>query len=95
MSPSYFPLCCLILAASVTLPAAAQTSRPVPELGTAPTPRQLPPMPTPGQPPAASDEVKDPKTGCGVVMMNAEPNVGISWSGACEYDLAQGKGILQ
>ncbi len=25
-------------------------------------------------------------------MMNAEPNIGISWSGACEYDLAQGKG---
>ncbi len=48
-----------------------------------------------GQPPAASDEVKDPTTGCGVVMMNAEPSLGISWSGACEYDLAQGKGVLQ
>ena len=85
----------LLLAISAAGAATAQTSRPVPEFGTAPAPRQLPTVPTPGQPPAASDEVKDPKSGCGVVLMNAEPNVGISWSGACEYDLAQGKGVLQ
>ena len=85
----------VLIAAAGCLPAAAQTSRPVPEPGTAPILRQLPTLPTPGQPPAASDEVKDATTGCGVVMMNAEPGVGISWSGACDYGLAQGKGVLQ
>ena len=58
MGAPLFPLL-LSLAAAFTLPAAAQTSRPVPEPGTAPAPRQLPALPTPGQPPAASDEVKD------------------------------------
>jgi hypothetical protein len=94
MSRSLFPFL-VFLAAAAALPVAAQTSRPVPELGTAPIPRQLPTLPTPGQPPSASDEVKDPKTGCGAVMMNAEPSIGITWSGACDYGLAQGKGVLQ
>ena len=84
-----------LLATSVALPTAAQTSRPVPELGSIAPPRQLPVAPTPGQPPPASDEVKDPKTGCSAVLMNAAPDVGISWSGACEFGLAQGKGTLQ
>ncbi len=74
------------------LPAMAQTSRPVPELGTAPIPRQLPTLPTPGQPPAASDEVKDPKTGCGVVMMNAEPNISNQLVGCVRLRPCPGQG---
>lgn len=85
----------LVLSLLLALPAAAQTSRPVPDLGTKPVPRLAPAVPPPGQAPTASDEVKDPETGCAVVLMNAEPNIGMSWSGACEHGLAQGKGVLQ
>ncbi len=86
-----------LLAPLLPWAAAAQTSRPVPELGAAPVPRLPPTVPQlqPGQPPAPSDEVRDPQTGCAVVLMDAAPNLGISWSGACEHGLAQGKGVLQ
>ena len=85
-----------LLSLAVASPAAAQNSRPAPELGSGP----LPPRAFPGAPPVpgmpgASDEIKDPTTGCAVVNMTAEPNVAITWTGGCEHGLAQGKGVLQ
>ena len=92
--PSWTTLLLLAFASA----AAAQNSRPIPELGTPGS--TLPPRTFPGAPPAsgaagASDEIRDPTTGCAVVSMNAEPHVGITWSGDCEHGLAQGKGVLQ
>lgn len=88
----------ILLSLAVASSAAAQNSRPAPEIGIPGS--TLPPRTFPGAPPApgtsgASDEIKDPTTGCAVVNMNAEPNVGITWSGECEHGLAQGKGVLQ
>ena len=51
----------LVLSLLLALPAAAQTSRPVPDLGAKPVPRLAPAVPPPGQAPTASDEVKDPE----------------------------------
>ena len=92
------PLRTTLLLLAFASAAAAQNSRPIPELGTPGS--TLPPRTFPGAPPApgaagASDEIRDPTTGCAVVSMNAEPNVGITWSGDCEHGLAQGKGVLQ
>ena len=68
----------LVLASAAT----AQNSRPIPELGSPGS--TLPPRTFPGAPPApgapgASDEIRDPTTGCAVVSITAEPNVGITW----------------
>lgn len=39
--------------------------------------------------------IADPKTGCRIWNSIPEPNESISWSGSCQNQIAQGRGVLQ
>ncbi len=50
-------------------------------------------VPTFGQT-AVGDWIADARTGCKVWDPNPQPNESVTWSGACQNGLAQGRGVL-